>query len=422
KMQPTSKFGEMFQYSNVMAAAAGFVAGHVLYPKLELGGAYDKAMQTYVLDPLGMKATTFDYARALRGNHAMPHSPDVDGKPAKALMEMNYSAIPVRPAGAAWSNVHDMLRYVQMELADGKLPDGKTYIAKEPLLARRAPQVAIGKDTTYGMGLMVNTHYGIPVVHHGGDLIGYHSDMMWLPEQGVGAVILQDSPHVGRMADYVELIAARGQLGMTVTNARPNVAPFGGRARRLGTDPIAFAIPRAGGRPPIVVDFATSVRAEGKVRVARAAGRTVPAGTLIDAEGRPSINPEDYYNGGALLPAEGHKGYALAVAIEGLGGILSGMGPAMLPAYGDGNGMFVMALEIEAFISVEHYMGQVEEMAQALESTPTAPGIERVLLPGQPELLSAERRRREGIPIAEATMSELRELAAELGATLPVHG
>ncbi|HET6869824.1 MAG TPA: Ldh family oxidoreductase [Solirubrobacteraceae bacterium] len=241
-------------------------------------------------------------------------------------------------------------------------------------------------------------------------------------EHGVGAVILQDSPHVGRMADYVELIAARGQLGMTVTNAHPNVAPFGGRARRLGTDPIAFAIPRDAGRPPIVVDFATSVRAEGKVRVARAAGRTVPAGTLIDAEGRPSVNPEDYYAGGALLPAEGHKGYALAVAIEGLGGILSGMGPAMLPAYGDGNGMFVMALEIEAFISVEQYMRQVEEMALALESTPTAPGVERVLLPGQPELLSAERRRREGIPIADATMAELRELANELGATLPVHG
>jgi LDH2 family malate/lactate/ureidoglycolate dehydrogenase len=238
--------------------------------------------------------------------------------------------------------------------------------------------------------------------------------------QGVGAVVLQDSPHVGRMADYVELIAARGQLGMTVTNARPNVAPFGGRARRLGTDPIAFAMPRSGGRPPIVVDFATSVRAEGKVRVARAAGRTVPAGTLIDADGRPSINPEDYYNGGALLPAEGHKGYALAVAIEGLGGILSGMGPAMLPVYGDGNGMFVMALEIEAFIAVEQYMRQVEEMAEALVGTPVAPGVEQVLLPGQPELLSAERRRREGIPIAEATMAELRDLADELGAVLPV--
>ncbi|MBV9803591.1 MAG: Ldh family oxidoreductase [Solirubrobacterales bacterium] len=237
-------------------------------------------------------------------------------------------------------------------------------------------------------------------------------------ELGVGAVVLQDSPHVGRMADYVELIAAEGHLGMTVTNSGPNVAPFGGRDRRLGTDPIAFAIPRAEGAPPIVVDFATSVRAEGKVRVARAAGRSVPPGTLIDVEGRPSVNPEDYYAGGSLLPAEGHKGYALAVAIEALGGVLSGMGPSMIPAYGGGNGMFVMALEVEAFLPVKQYVDHVEAMAKALRSAPTAPGVERVLLPGEPELLSAERRRREGIPIAPATMDELHELAGELGVTL----
>jgi hypothetical protein len=83
-----------------------------------------------------------------------------------------------------------MLKYVSMELAEGKLPDGKTYISKEPLLERRAPQVYIGKDVSYGMGLMVDTTYGVPVVHHGGDLTGYHSDMIWLPQQNVGAVIL----------------------------------------------------------------------------------------------------------------------------------------------------------------------------------------------------------------------------------------
>ena len=83
-----------------------------------------------------------------------------------------------------------MLKYVSMELAEGKLPDGATYISKEPLLARRAPQVYIGKDESYGMGLMVDKTYGVPVVHHGGDLTGYHSDMIWLPEQNVGAVIL----------------------------------------------------------------------------------------------------------------------------------------------------------------------------------------------------------------------------------------
>jgi len=77
-----------------------------------------------------------------------------------------------------------------MELAEGKLPDGKTYIAKEPLLERRVPQVAIGKDTTYGMGLEVDNTYGVPVVHHGGDMIGFHSDMIWIPSAHVGAVIL----------------------------------------------------------------------------------------------------------------------------------------------------------------------------------------------------------------------------------------
>ena len=189
-VQPTSKFGEMFQYSNLLAGAAGFTAGHVLYPQLEIGAAYDKAMQTEVFDPLGMKATTFDYARASSGNHSIPHAPDVDGKPARAVSELNYSIIPLRPAGAAWSSVNDMLKYVSMELANGALPDGRRYISKGPLLERRAAKVPIGKDAVYGMGLEVDTTYGVPVVHHGGDMVGFHSDMMWLQEQQVGAVVL----------------------------------------------------------------------------------------------------------------------------------------------------------------------------------------------------------------------------------------
>jgi CubicO group peptidase (beta-lactamase class C family) len=192
-VQPTSRFGEMFQYSNLLAGAAGFVGGHVLYPKRELGAAYDEAMRTQVFEPLGMKKTTFDYAKALRGNHAMPHAPDIDGKPSAAVMGVNYAVIPLRPAGAAWSSVRDVLAYVSTELAEGALPGGKRYIGKEALLERRVPQVPIGKDATYGMGLMVGTKYGTPVVHHGGDMIGFHSDMMWLPEHGVGAVVLTNS-------------------------------------------------------------------------------------------------------------------------------------------------------------------------------------------------------------------------------------
>jgi CubicO group peptidase (beta-lactamase class C family) len=189
-MQPTSTFGELFQYSNPMAGAAGFLGGHVLHPDLELGAAYDKAMQSQVFDPLRMTATTFDYARALAGTHAVAHAPDIDGKQAPAVMAINYSVIPLRPAGAGWSSIADMLKYVQMELAEGVLPNGERYISKGPLLERRLAQVATGKDSTYGMGLSVDTTYGVPVVHHGGDLIGYHSDMIWLPGQNVGAVIL----------------------------------------------------------------------------------------------------------------------------------------------------------------------------------------------------------------------------------------
>jgi CubicO group peptidase (beta-lactamase class C family) len=192
-VQPTSKFGEMFQYSNQLAAAGGFVGGHVAFPTLEIGAAYDEGMRTRVFSPLGMTATTFDYARALNGNHASPHAMDIDGKPAHALMEVNYSIVPFRPAGGAWSNIRDLLKYVAIELSEGVKPDGQRYISKENLFARRAPQVTIGKDATYGMGLVVDQTYHVPVVSHDGSLFGFKSEMMWLPDQGVGAVMLTNS-------------------------------------------------------------------------------------------------------------------------------------------------------------------------------------------------------------------------------------
>jgi CubicO group peptidase (beta-lactamase class C family) len=191
--QPTSKFGEVFQYSNLMAAAAGFIGGHLLNPKLELGRAYDDAMRSEIFVPLGMRSTTFDMAKALKGNHASAHSEDIDGNVKPANMAINYAIVPARPAGGAWSSVNDILKYVSMELASGKLPDGKTFISADALLARRTPNVIIAEDHTYGMGLMVNKRWGVELVHHGGDLVGYHSDMFWIPEAGVGGVILTNA-------------------------------------------------------------------------------------------------------------------------------------------------------------------------------------------------------------------------------------
>ena len=103
-MQPTSKFGEVFQYSNLMATAAGYIGAHLVYPDRDLGAAYDSAMQEKIFNPLGMKSTTFDYAKALAGNHASPHGDDVDGKTRVASMDINYSIVPARPAGGVWTS------------------------------------------------------------------------------------------------------------------------------------------------------------------------------------------------------------------------------------------------------------------------------------------------------------------------------
>lgn len=198
-MQPTSGFGEMFQYSNPLAAAGGYVGARVAFPTRELGAGYDEAMRTLVFGPLGMNRTTFDFKKALSADHATPHSLDIDANAALAVMAANYSIIPVRPAGGAWSSVNDVLKYVSMELRKGTLPDGKRFVSEEVLAARLAPQVTIGKDATYGMGLEVDSTYGIPVVHHGGSMIGFKSDMMWLPEHGVGAVILTNADTGGTL-------------------------------------------------------------------------------------------------------------------------------------------------------------------------------------------------------------------------------
>jgi CubicO group peptidase (beta-lactamase class C family) len=192
-LQPTSKFGEVFQYSNPLASAAGFIAGEVAFPKKELGAAYDEAMRTRIFAPLGMNDTTFDFERAARANHATGHAEDIDGKTTIAIADVNRAIIPMRPAGGAWSSVRDVTRYVQMELAKGKLPNGKVLVSEQNLLARREKQVAVGEHATYGMGLTVDTEWGAVVVHHGGSMIGFKSDMFWLPEHGVGGVLLANA-------------------------------------------------------------------------------------------------------------------------------------------------------------------------------------------------------------------------------------
>ena len=198
-MRPTSKFGEVFQYSNLMASAAGYIGAHVYEPAAEPGAAYDRAMENQIFKPLGMKNTTFDMEKAERGDLASPHADDIDGRTRLIKMDQNYSVVPFRPAGGVWTSAHDMTQYALLELRRGKLADGRQFVSEDSLLMRRKPQISIGEDQTYGMGLEVNNHWGIPIVHHGGSLFGYKSDWMILPDQGIGAVLLTNSDRGGSL-------------------------------------------------------------------------------------------------------------------------------------------------------------------------------------------------------------------------------
>jgi CubicO group peptidase (beta-lactamase class C family) len=191
--EPTSGFGEVFQYNNLMASAAGYIAGHLVYPKLEIGAAYDKAMQTEVFDPLGMHETTFSTKKALLVDHASPHDLDIDARPALGDNAFNDSVMPYRPAGGAWSSAHDMIKYVQDEITQGVLPDGKRLVSTKNLLQRRLPNVPVGEDQFYGMGLETDATWGVTVVHHGGSMAGFKTDIMLVPDAQVGAVILTNS-------------------------------------------------------------------------------------------------------------------------------------------------------------------------------------------------------------------------------------
>ena len=193
RMRPTSRFGAAYQYSNPIAAAGGYVGGHAAYPALELGEAYDRAMASRVFGPLRMSRTTFDFDRAMQGNYARSHGMTPAGELALVEPARDRQMHAVRPTGGAWSNVDDLLAYVRMELRGGLLDNGERYISEPALMARRAPQVGTGRHSWYGMGLETSVASGTPMLFHGGRLYGHRGDTIWLPEHGVGAVILMNS-------------------------------------------------------------------------------------------------------------------------------------------------------------------------------------------------------------------------------------
>ncbi len=241
-------------------------------------------------------------------------------------------------------------------------------------------------------------------------------------KQGLAATGLLNCNHVGRLGEWVEMAAGQGFIGLAFCNGgRPGglVAPYGGAGRLLGTNPLAAAMPVAG-RRPVVIDFSTSIVAEGKVRIARNQGQSVPEGWILRADGHPSTNPEDLYAGGMLLPIAGHKGYGLSLLVEFLGGILTGQGCPGVPGYTVlRNGVLFLVLSIEAFRPAEDFLAESAALCDQVKGVSPAPGFNEVLLPGEPEQRTAKRRQAEGIQIDETTWTQLTTAATTLGVAVP---
>jgi hydroxycarboxylate dehydrogenase B len=236
---------------------------------------------------------------------------------------------------------------------------------------------------------------------------------------GLAAVALRGANHVGRLADYAETAAREGLIGLVWANARGglNVAPWGGAARRLGTNPHAIAIPGRDGTVAMSHDFASSVWAEGKLRVKFNRGETVPAGIMLNGRGEPSTDPREYYADpvGSLLTAGGHKGFGLSLAVEILGGILSGAGAASGEPSVFRNGTLIACLDPARFLPLEEFHAQVAALLDWTRSAPLAAGAKEILIPGEPEARSERQRRADGIAIDDATWRQIREVAEEAG-------
>ena len=236
---------------------------------------------------------------------------------------------------------------------------------------------------------------------------------------GIGAVALRRSNHFGT-AMYFTLMAARaGCVGFLSTNASPAMAPWGGRRKTVGTNPWSWAAP-AGTLAPMVLDIANTGVARGKIYLARQKGQSIPEGWAITADGAPTTDPAEAIDG-IILPMAGHKGYAIAVVMDMLSGVLTGsaFGTGVHGPYQteqrSGAGQFMIALDIAAMQPLAEFGARMERYIAELKSVPLAQGFNEVVYPGELEARNDARHRAEGLALPPDTLADLRKLADELG-------
>jgi LDH2 family malate/lactate/ureidoglycolate dehydrogenase len=240
-------------------------------------------------------------------------------------------------------------------------------------------------------------------------------------EHKVAAIGVVRCNHLGRMGAYAEQAAEEGCAFVSFVGGiegAHQAVPYGGARSAYGANPFTGGFP-AGAAGPVVVDFATTAIAGGKVLVAHAAGEELPPGNLVDANGRPTTSPAALLEGGALLPFGGHKGYGLAVIAELLGQALTGSD--LTGEEGSGGDVFrrsgalFVAISCGAFRSADEGIARAESFVRRLRAIPPAPGFDRVRTPGEPESAQRELRSRKGVELAEETWGEIRAVAERFG-------
>jgi LDH2 family malate/lactate/ureidoglycolate dehydrogenase len=253
---------------------------------------------------------------------------------------------------------------------------------------------------------------------------------------GTGWVAVKNSNHFGIAGYHAMLALPHDMIGIAMTNASATVAPTFSRERLLGTNPIAVAIP-AGKEHPFVADFATTTAANGKLEILQRKNEDAPAGWVQDADGQSSCDAHALKKGGALLPLGGdrehgsHKGYMLGAIVDIFSGILSGanFGPWVppFPAYlpmpegmpGEGIGHFFGAMRIDAFRSADSFKADVDTWIRRFsEARPVSEKV-RVIIPGEPERIMEEERLKNGIPLMQEVVDDLRQLGLQLQCDWP---
>jgi len=241
-------------------------------------------------------------------------------------------------------------------------------------------------------------------------------------KQNIATVGLVQAHHIGRLGHYAEMAAAKQMISMIwaggYAEEKPGAVPYGGREAVLHTNPLALGFP-AGDESPMIIDYATSAASGVKIVWARERNEPLPPGWIVDKDGNPTTDPNDFFSGGAFLAFGGHKGYALMMAVEFLGRIFTGSDTFAEAnrggVYMRHQGATMIVLRADIFQPFAEYARRVDEMERRVRAIPAAPGFKEVLVPGDPEVRTRAIRQREDIPIPDDVWQSLTELATSLG-------